>query len=576
MSDTLLNVYQVMAARPAEHVVGWRRGQAVQNAAFLKRVSDWRALLSRLNGKNFALYYDDSIEFAAALFGAWYAGKTIWLTADTLDLNCRSLQRSVDGFLGEFPTEFTPLVPSADDENCDAYPALCNDFKALVVHTSGTTGVAQAIPKCLAQLSREVATLETMFGSKLTDAVIIATVSHHHIYGLLFKVLWPLMAGRAIHAQSQNFPEELAQLLAGGSCALISSPAHLKRLPDHLDWSSAAGRLRAVFSSGGPLEADVARNIGICLGQIPIEVYGSSETGGIAWRQRTADADESWQPLPHVEWRIANEENLLEVRSPHLADDCWLRLADRVQENLNGRFLLNGRSDRIVKIEEKRISLDVIERQLMTSPLVLAARILLCDQLPGQRQRLAAFIVTSDQGRHLLETEGKASMNRHLIESLTGAIEPIAFPRRWRYLDQMPVNSQGKTPQALLLGLLETRPRLPHVCVLERDDQRVLLKLIAPENLFYFDGHFSEAPVLPGVVQIDWAMQYGRDYFNLPKHFRAIHSLKFQHVIRPDSPVSLELNYDLQKGCLNFRFFSTEQHSSGRILFAIEAREESI
>lgn len=55
----------------------------------------------------------------------------------------------------------------------------------------------------------------------------------------------------------------------------------------------------------------------------------------------------------HVEWRIATEENLLEVRSPHLADDCWLRLADRAQENFNGRFLLNGRSDRIVKIEEK-------------------------------------------------------------------------------------------------------------------------------------------------------------------------------------------------------------------------------
>lgn len=81
---------------------------------FLKRVNDWRALLSRVNGKNFALYYDDSIEFAAALFGAWYAGKTIWLSADTLDINCRSPQRSVcNEFLGEFPVEFNPMMPSA-------------------------------------------------------------------------------------------------------------------------------------------------------------------------------------------------------------------------------------------------------------------------------------------------------------------------------------------------------------------------------------------------------------------------------------------------------------------------------
>lgn len=571
MSDTLVNLYQIVAARPAQFVVGWRQGASILNNEFLARVAAWRGLLQRTSGQNFALYLDDSIEFGAALLGAWQAGKTVWLTADTLTASRIALEHAVDGFLGEFPADWAPLQPGADavsksDEYVYKHAALDGDFAALMVHTSGTTGVAQAIPKRLSQLSSEVATLESLFGPKLGDADIVATVSHQHIYGLLFKVLWPLTSGRAIHAHSQNFPEELAQLLAVRPCTLIASPAHLKRLPEHLIWPDC---VRAVFSSGGPLAADVAQAAGKLLGQVPTEVYGSTETGGVAWRQRTAGTDESWLPLPQVEWRIATDENLLEVHSPHLSDDGWMRLADRVQEHGDGRFLLNGRCDRIVKIEEKRISLDAIETLLAASKLVSAVRILVCDEVPGQRQRLAAFVVASEQGISLLAGEGKLALSRRLRALLAGAVEPVALPRRWRYLNQMPVDAQGKTTRALLLALLDVRPRVPHIRLIERNERRVELEVVVPSNLFYFDGHFPETPILPGVVQIDWAICYGRQYFDLPPQFRAIHALKFHHVIRADNHVALELVYDAQKGRLSFRYFSPAgQHSSGCILFA--------
>jgi hypothetical protein len=50
--------------------------------------------------------------------------------------------------------------------------------------------------------------------------------------------------------------------------------------------------------------------------------------------------------------------------------------------------------------------------------------------------------------------------------------------------------------------------------------------------------------------------------------FQGIHALKFQHVIRPDMPVTLELLHDPARSSLTFRYSSQHaQHASGKILF---------
>ncbi|MQA19153.1 AMP-binding protein [Rugamonas rivuli] len=576
MSERIENLYAAVAARPADGVAGWCAGAAVDNAAWLARARAWHALLRGLPGSDFALYLDDSLEFGAALLGAWHAGKTIWLSADTLDASCAALRGSVDGFLGQFPAELLPMQPA--ESGAVSSPeqmggVLSADLPALVVFTSGSTGAAQAIPKKLSQLASEVATLDVLFGATAGDAAVLATVSHQHIYGLLFKVLWPLSSGRAVHALSIAYPEELAAAIAAGPCVLVASPAHLKRLPDHLDWSGAARALRAVFSSGGPLAADAALAAGALLGSVPVEVYGSSETGGVAWRQRSGVADDAWQPFPTVAWRLGADDTL-EVRSPHLADDNWLALADRAARSGEQRFLLLGRSDRIVKIEEKRISLTGMEAALLACGLAAEARVVLCEPDGGERQRLAAFIVPTPRGRELLAAEGKPALNARLRAVLAATVDAVALPRRWRYLDQMPVNAQGKTTLAALLALLGSddgttgqRPRFPRMRELEREPLRVLLEVDAPADLLYFDGHFDVAPILPGVVQVDWAIHYGRQYFSLPPRFLGVNALKFQQVIQPELPVQLELVHDTAKGCLQFRYLSDAgQHASGRVM----------
>ena len=282
MAETLDLLSLLSRARSSCHRIAWRRGKPVSGAEFVTRARAWRSLLKHTPGRAFALYHDDAVEFAAALFGSWHASKTIYLPGDNLPGTCASLSPSVDGYLGEFDSVWAPRVPTAQDcaADMDGFDRIDPEFIGLVLYTSGTTGAAQAIWKKLSQMAVEVATLEKQFGDELGTADILATVSHQHIYGLLFNILWPLAAGRAIRAQSFSFFEELTTL--DRDCALVSSPAHLKRLPENPAWPMAAKRLRAIFSSGGPLPFEVAQESKRLLGRVPIEVYGSSETGGIA------------------------------------------------------------------------------------------------------------------------------------------------------------------------------------------------------------------------------------------------------------------------------------------------------
>ena len=152
----------------------------------------------------------------------------------------------MSGFAGDVSADYRPLaaLDAAPDEGLQALDERACE---LCVFTSGSTGLPSAINKRMDQLTREVDALQAAFGTQLEGVQVHGTVSHQHIYGLLFRVLWPLAAGRLIHPR-RFFHEDLVGALAGTDTVLVATPAHLKRLPEQLDWASLHGRLRAVFS----------------------------------------------------------------------------------------------------------------------------------------------------------------------------------------------------------------------------------------------------------------------------------------------------------------------------------------
>lgn len=527
------------------------------HAHFHHDVLRWRTAFAASPAHAWALHFEDAACFAAALYGAWHAGKTVVLPGDALAGTQARLHGRVDGFAGQWP-QATLRMP-ADAASAAPLQPLDTESVRLVVFTSGSTGEPVAIEKRLRQLDAEVHALESAFGAGLAGATVHGTVSHQHIYGLLFRVLWPLCAGRAIVPRA-FFPEDLLAAMEGRDTVLVASPAHLKRLPAQLDWAALHGRLRAVFSSGGALPAEAAHDAWGLLGVAPTEILGSSETGGIAWR-RWQDEQPAWVPLPGVDWRV--REGLLEVHSPHLADAAWWRSQDRAEADGCGGFRLLGRTDRIVKVEERRVSLDALERQIRAHPAVADVRVLL---LGGSRSTLAAVVAMGGGLPVPDDAAARRALSQALSRHLATSQDAVTRPRRWRFVSALPVNAQGKVTEAALTALF--RPERPTATWTLRTPTQAQVELPLDASLAVFDGHFPQAAILPGVAQLDWAVQLAREAFAIPSRFLRMEALKFQRVARPGDTIHLQLDWQAERCTLLFRYTSVHgPHASGRVVF---------
>ncbi|WP_428096533.1 hypothetical protein [Candidatus Rariloculus sp.] len=86
-------------------------------------------------------------------------------------------------------------------------------------------------------------------------------------------------------------------------------------------------------------------------------------------------------------------------------------------------------------------------------------------------------------------------------------------------------------------------------------------------NLRYLRGHFPGVPIVPGVVQIKWAIDEGAVCLGLGKRVIGLEAIKFRQVMQPAREVRLSLRFDEQTNKLHFSYESrTGMHSSGRLL----------
>lgn len=544
----------LLDARPDRLVT---HGPAMSQVQWRDHVLTAAADLQQRNVSSVAIYLEDACELAIALFAAWRAGVRVLLPADLQQQTRHRWAAQVDLWLTEVPGD-TPLR----ELNAPALPPalLAPDDCVLSVCTSGSSGEPKLIEKQLRQLANEVSALERLWGAELGDACMIGSVAAQHIYGLLFRVLWPLCAGRSFVRAQLPFPEDLQRISREHPrFAWVASPALLKRMGDNLDWTCMSA-VRRVFSSGGALPQEAAHSLQQRLGQWPTEILGSSETGGIAWRQ----GEPLWQAFDDVQLS-QDDDGALRIQSPYLPEGHIEQTADAARFAADGRFELLGRLDRIVKLEEKRISLPLLEQALAMHEWVKEARF---GVVRENRASLGALVVLSEHGVHALRNSGRRAVTSALRQHLVPHCEALALPRRWRLVNHLPLNTQGKLPQSQVEALLTAaRTQAPDILGQQLIGEELQLQLEVPLDLAHFSGHFPGTPILPGVVQVNWAISLGRQLLDVPARFAGMEVLKFQQLVRPGDRITLTLRFDATRGKLYFAYKNADAAcSSGRIL----------
>jgi hypothetical protein len=317
------------------------------------------------------------------------------------------------------------------------------------------------------------------------------------------------------------------------------------RLPDPPVLAGAAPGL--IFSSGAPLPFAAATAARARFGTLPIEVLGSTETGGIAWRQQD-ETDALWTTLPGVVADIDNE-GALRVSSPFAGEAVT---TGDVAERMGERLRLVGRADRVAKIDGKRVSLARVEQALLALPFVEAAAAI---DLPARKGRLGAIVALNAEGLSALEAQGAFRFSRALRGALAARLEPSERPKHWRFAP-IPLDRQGKRVQSLLRAAFADAPPdwMGRGSVLSVAADRAEIEIYMPGELVWFEGHFPEEPVLPGIAQVHLAAQWAQHLWKWEPEGASLFRLKFRHVIRPGETVRLALARDSLRGRLRFAY----------------------
>lgn len=102
-------------------------------------------------------------------------------------------------------------------------------------------------------------------------------------------------------------------------------------------------------------------------------------------------------------------------------------------------------------------------------------------------------------------------------------------------------------------------PTNPTVLSVRHFTRGVEIDFSIPEDLFFLQGHFPGRPILPGVVQVDWAVQLADRFLQTGIGGARQFKVKFKSLIAPGSDFLICLQKSADDRHLNFEY---RQHSN--------------
>lgn len=292
--------------------------------------------------------------------------------------------------------------------------------------TSGSTGKPKPVIHSLSALAEEVATLAPLLTACQGQPVrrILAPTPCHHIYGFLFSVL----LAEHLNIETVRSGKALAALLGDQvqkGDLIVGIPTIWHQLAEQGQTIPAGVLGLTSTAPADPAILEQLRQNGL---DTMVELYGSSETAGIGWRD---GPNSPFNLLPR--WDLVKDcrNYLLDRRT-----QVQFELGDHVHWVSDRQLIPTGRRDDAVQVAGINVYPHRISDQLQALSEVSEASVRL--MRPEEGQRLKAFIVPAD--RNLSEAELRDVLDTWCQHSLS----PAERPRAFRFGSTLPRNDMGK------------------------------------------------------------------------------------------------------------------------------------
>ena len=301
--------------------------------------------------------------------------------------------------------------------------------RRLSFRTSGSTGEPEERTHDWGSLTEEIDALARIFEDRER---VVGLVPRHHIYGFLFTVLLPRRLDVAFLNAADLSPGALFRSVRDGDL-IVSFPLRWDYLRQTgLRFPPGGAGVDGVTSTGpcppGLIAALRARSL-----RRMVEMYGSSETAGIGWRD---DPDDPYRLLPY--WSVEREGGTLSRRAPG-GDQMTFPVPDRLTWDRDG-FFVAGRRDRAVQIAGTNVYPDRVARVLRTHPKVADCAVRL--MRPEEGWRLKAFVVPDTVPDAAIGD--RAELRRELRRWLRDKVEAPERPGSITLGAVLPLDAQGK------------------------------------------------------------------------------------------------------------------------------------
>jgi len=296
----------------------------------------------------------------------------------------------------------------------------------LTFYTSGSTGQPKACPQNWQSLVAESEYFRQVFTQGLQQPIqrILALSPCQHIYGFLFSALLPDLLQVPVIRGIKAFSLLQSRNLQAGDL-VVGFPFIWKQI-SRSQQSFPTGVMG--ITSTGPCDPQVIQQLHQQGLSHLVEIYGSSETGGLGWRAQT---EQPFQLLPR--WQAVEGR-----------DDALLDLASHQQQPLNDQlqwqdarhFYPAGRLDQAVQVAGINVFPAHIAAKLRQLPQVQEVAVRLMS--PAEGERLKAFVIPADPQQSV--TELRQQLQTWCQHNLKTAERPQAFT----FGAQLPHNSLGK------------------------------------------------------------------------------------------------------------------------------------